>query len=276
MSNPEIEAIKARVDAGLAAHEPEKDLRALLAEVRRLTADRAITHEQAVQACANVGVDLTCGACAAVFYTGVGSPHDVHTCAGRDESDALRRSAEAAIRETGALRDGVTEAIGLAWRPIPQPFGATAYACPDDRDIIEAARTVVKERDEARAQVERLTDLVRHQRGALHTEGLLTDAEYADLAGLTGSPARLEGYDALLGELERTKRALNVAIGERGALQAIRAYLDAVVTQPGRDDFPADALAAREARGFERGKAEGAIAAARAIPMRWMTWKEPR
>ena len=107
-----------------------------LAEVRRLTTDRALTHEQAVQACANVGVDLTCGACAAVFYTGVGSPHDVHTCAGRDESDALRRSAEAAIRETGALRDGVTEAIGLAWRPIPQPFGATAYACPDDRDII--------------------------------------------------------------------------------------------------------------------------------------------
>ena len=84
----------------------------------------------------------------------------------------------------------------------------------------------------------RLTDLVRHQRGDLHTEGLISDAEYAALAGLTGSPARLEGYDALRGELERTKRALNVAIGERDALQAIRAYLDAVVTQPGRDDFP--------------------------------------
>ena len=102
-------------------------------------------------------------------------------------------------------------------------------------DDIEAILAEVRRLTDANA---RLTDLVRHQRGALHTEGLITDAEYAALAGMTGSPARLEGYDALRGELALQKRATNVAIGERGALQAIRAYLDAVVTQPGRDDFP--------------------------------------
>ncbi len=61
----------------------------------------------------------------------------------------------------------------------------------------------------------RLTDLVRYQRGDLHTASLITDAEYADLAGLTGSPARMEGYDALRGELERTKRARFDAERER-------------------------------------------------------------
>jgi len=72
-----------------------------------------------------------------------------------------------------------------------------------------------------RAQVERLTDLVRHQRGDLHTANLITDAEYADLAGISGSPARLEGYDALRGELAITKRALNVAIRERDEARRI-------------------------------------------------------
>lgn len=42
----------------------------------------------------------------------------------------------------------------------------------------------------------RLHDLVRHQRGALHEAGLITDAEYAALASDHGAVARLEGYDA--------------------------------------------------------------------------------
>jgi hypothetical protein len=73
----------------------------------------------------------------------------------------------------------------------------------------------------------RLTDLVRHQRGPLLDASLITDAEYADLAGISGSPARLEGYDALRGELERTKRALNVATRERDEARA--AHLDLAV-----------------------------------------------
>lgn len=38
-----------------------------------------LTHDEIMVACKNVGVDLTCGACAGVFYTGAGS---VRTLAG--------------------------------------------------------------------------------------------------------------------------------------------------------------------------------------------------
>ena len=38
-----------------------------------------LTQGQLVKACANVGVDLTCGACAATFYTGA-APGLVHEC----------------------------------------------------------------------------------------------------------------------------------------------------------------------------------------------------
>ncbi len=38
------------------------------------------TDERLAQALANVGVDLACGGCAALFYTGGNWPSDVHTC----------------------------------------------------------------------------------------------------------------------------------------------------------------------------------------------------
>lgn len=41
----------------------------------------SLSADELRAACANVGVDLTCGACAAVFYTGVGLPGDKHACA---------------------------------------------------------------------------------------------------------------------------------------------------------------------------------------------------
>src|SRR5579884_716045 len=31
---------------------------------------KALTYEQLIQACKNIGFDLTCGACAALFFTG--------------------------------------------------------------------------------------------------------------------------------------------------------------------------------------------------------------
>lgn len=47
-------------------------------QAQRQTASSPLTQEQLAKACANVGVDLTCGACAATFYTGAapGVPHD--------------------------------------------------------------------------------------------------------------------------------------------------------------------------------------------------------
>lgn len=69
-----------------------------------MTPDHTLTHEQAVQACANVGVDLTCGACAVVFYTGVRSPHDVHTCA---ESDVEKRVQAARLDGARVMREAI-------------------------------------------------------------------------------------------------------------------------------------------------------------------------
>lgn len=45
-----------------------------------------LTHDELVMACRNIGYDLTCGACAAVFFTGFGLPHDTHTCEQRTET----------------------------------------------------------------------------------------------------------------------------------------------------------------------------------------------
>ena len=62
-----------------------------------------------------------------------------------------------------------------------------------------------------RAEIERLTDLVRYQRAELHDEGLITNAEYARLAQIKGSPARLEGYDAVRYEADRLRAAVTHA-----------------------------------------------------------------
>lgn len=45
-----------------------------------------LTQGQLVAACANVGVDLTCGACAAIFYTGA-APGLPHACKGGASSE---------------------------------------------------------------------------------------------------------------------------------------------------------------------------------------------
>ncbi len=46
----------------------------------------SLSHDELVAACANVGVDLSCGACAAIFYTSVALV--AHTC-GRRVSDPI-------------------------------------------------------------------------------------------------------------------------------------------------------------------------------------------
>lgn len=64
------------------------------------------------------------------------------------------------------------------------------------------------------AEVERLRDLVRHQRGPLHDAGLLTDGEYAELAADHGAVARLEGYDALRERIAALEAAASAVVTE--------------------------------------------------------------
>lgn len=92
-----------------------------------------------------------------------------------------------------------------------------------------------------KAENERLYDLVRYQRHELHTAGLITNEEYADLLengstgpGAThqGSVARLEGYDAMRGERDA---AVAYAAEIKKALTNLL-ETSAVITKPGADD----------------------------------------
>jgi len=73
--------------------------------------------------------------------------------------------------------------------------GGVCSACLQRRHLRDALAAV----DAMAAENQRLRDLVRHQRGALHDEGLITDDEYDDLAADHGAVARLEGYDDMRG-----------------------------------------------------------------------------
>lgn len=83
-----------------------------------------LTHEQIIIACKNIGYDLTCGSCAAVFFTGYGGYP--HTCASTDpvvsEVAALEAQLTAARAENERLREAL-ERI-RAWDMLnPGPLG---------------------------------------------------------------------------------------------------------------------------------------------------------
>ena len=63
------------------------------------------------------------------------------------------------------------------------------------------------------AEIERLRDLVRHQRGPLHDAELITDAEYAALAADHGAVARLTGYDEMRTERDELRLTLAAEMG---------------------------------------------------------------
>ena len=101
-----------------------------------------------------------------------------------DERDAVRVNAEEAISAVVGFTPSAPKSPSS--HPIASGGGADA--------------SVVDPRD---AEITRLRDLVRHQRGALHDEGLIDDAEYAALAADAGAVARLQDYDEVRAALSR-------------------------------------------------------------------------
>lgn len=66
-------------------------------------------------------------------------------------------------------------------------------------------------RNQEHALLRRMTDLVRHQRGTLFSEGLITPEEYAEVAFSYGSVARLETYDGVIQRLDEVEAQLAAA-----------------------------------------------------------------
>ena len=62
---------------------------------------------------------------------------------------------------------------------------------------------------EQREEIERLTDLVRYQRGPLLETGLITQEEYLVLLQTHGSVERLHGYDLMRNDRNRYSAALD-------------------------------------------------------------------
>lgn len=124
--------------------------------------------------------------------------------------------------EVAALYKPMSEAA--AWHDcphipverLPEIFGREAA----NARLIADAPSLLSALHESRGEVERLTDLVRYQRAELHHEGLISDAEYADLVKVKGSPARLEGYDAMRAEVERLRENVESAMTHLAMLRA--------------------------------------------------------
>jgi hypothetical protein len=93
---------------------------------------------------------------------------------------------------------------------LASPEAATMRAWAEEAAKAENANA--EDLEAARDTIQRLTDLVRYQRGPLHDTGLISDEEYADLAGDHAAVARLKGHDAL-------RAALTAAQAEASLLQ---------------------------------------------------------
>lgn len=50
-----------------------------------------LSHDEIIVACRNVGLNLECGGCAAVFYTGYGAPHDENCSADKSTVEEKAR-----------------------------------------------------------------------------------------------------------------------------------------------------------------------------------------
>lgn len=73
---------------------------------------------------------------------------------------------------------------------------------------------------EQAAEIERLRDLVRYERHALHNSGLISNEEFADLVQVQGAVARLEGYDACRQRAEAAEQRAAELAGKLAEAQA--------------------------------------------------------
>ena len=126
---------------------------------------------------------------------------------------------EAFVAANGA--GSITELV--VQRDAARAEAATMRAWAEEAAKAENANA--RDLEAARDTIRRLTDLVRHQRGPLYDIGLITEEEYAVLAGDHSAVARLEGYDALRADLTRLlveakKEGARSAVGERDAERA--------------------------------------------------------
>lgn len=107
-----------------------------------------------------------------------------------------------------------------------------AFGCP----IVwpeNSIDTLLDALDTKSAENERLRDLVRYERHALHEEGLITDEEFAELLQTEGAVERLASYDTLRKQLE----------AKSAVIEGMRKAIEFALTTPGmirgRDDLRA-------------------------------------
>jgi hypothetical protein len=79
-------------------------------------------------------------------------------------------------------------------------------------------------------KLQRLTDLVRHQRQELYQAGLITDQEYSDLVMFPGSVDRLGSYDDMKAALKEIADTTHEKDTREFALKALGLPLNTPTT----------------------------------------------
>jgi hypothetical protein len=80
---------------------------------------------------------------------------------------------------------------------------------------------------------QRLIDLVRYMRAELHQKDLISDDEYTELLGVTGSPDRLRGYDILKASGDRIAKELKMLADSMDGLLTSGIYVPGIATVNG-------------------------------------------
>lgn len=105
--------------------------------------------------------------------------------------------------------------------PIRRHFtGTAAEATKAIQDFLDWYKKVLAERQERGKLHQRLFDLLRHQRGELHTVNLISNDEFAELAKDHPAVDRLESYDAARERIAQLEALLQEKVIENERLSA--------------------------------------------------------